>query len=181
LDAFLRAEGDAAFQVSDHRAIRQTFAEASRLEDPIARREFLLERIQEIYDGALGREYVNKKGKAIPNPDGIVALKCVEVVGRWAGYDAGANMQAAADAARAKALGSSSDVELLQQLLEQVPADMLLAALRKREALAVLPERKGKRNAKRAIETTGSDAGEGREDAAEDETDDDPVSVRPSF
>lgn len=140
--------------MSDHRAIRQTFAEASRLEDPLARREFLLDRIQEIYDGAMGREYVNKKGKAIPNPDGIVALKCVEVVGRWAGYDAGANMQAAADAARAKALGSSSDVELLQQLLEQVPADMLLAALRKREALAVLPERKARKKHGRTIDTT---------------------------
>ncbi|HXS23717.1 MAG TPA: hypothetical protein VN719_05780 [Gemmatimonadales bacterium] len=143
--------------MSDHSAIRLTFAQASRLVDPTARREFLLERIQEIYEGAMGRTYTNKRGEQLANPDGIVALKCVEVVGRWAGYDAAANMQAAADAARAAQMGTASDVELLTQLLDQVPADMLLSALQKREAAAALPEKRPRRE--RTIETTGESGG----------------------
>jgi hypothetical protein len=140
--------------VSRNTEIQQTFAQASRIDDPVLRREFLLGKIEEIYGAAMARSYKNRKGEDIPNPDGLVALKCVEVVGRWAGYDASANLQAAAEAARAKSLGAASDVELLNQLLDQVPADMLLAALKKREALAALPERKGKKR-EQPIDTTG--------------------------
>ncbi len=122
-----------------------TLREAAALPDDNARRDFLADKLQEVFDQAMARAYINKRGEPVPNPDVATGLKVIETMGRWWGYDARATLEAMAAMARAKALITASDTDLVAQLLEQLPTEALLEELRRRDH-AALPAAEGEDN-----------------------------------
>ncbi len=60
-------------------AVMRTFDELLDMPNLQDRRRELLRRLDDIYESALGRCYVNKHGDELPNPDNATALRCIEV------------------------------------------------------------------------------------------------------
>lgn len=83
---------------------------------PEQKRDQLMLRLEEVWDEAKARSYMNKRGEEIPNPDTAVMVKVVQAVAVLQGM-AGA---AADDAG--KRLAAMSDAELIREATKRLPA-----------------------------------------------------------